>query len=81
MVNLTFVDVGVLVDDRDRIHDWVVVQLRFIVVEVELHLGGFPDGAAQLLVEPVRAPLEGVERRVELFQREPQTLSQGSALP
>lgn len=68
IVNLSLVDVGILIDDRNRIVDRIVVNLRFVVEHFKLHLGCVLNGAAQFIRETIRAALEGVKRRMNLFK-------------
>ena len=53
VIDFALVDVGVLVHDRNRIQDRVVVNLSFIVVEVQLHLGCFLNRTAQLVAKAI----------------------------
>ena len=62
IVNLTLVDVGILIDDRNRIVDRIVVNLRFVVEHFKLHLGGILDGGAQFIRETIRTALERIKR-------------------
>ena len=68
IVDLALVDVGILVDDRYRIVDRIVVNLRFVVEHFKLHLRGILNGAAQFIRETIRAALERIERRMDLFK-------------
>ncbi len=68
IVDLALVDVGILVDDRYRIVDRIVVNLRFVVEHFKLHLRGILNGAAQFIRETIRAALERVKRRMDLFK-------------
>ncbi len=69
IVDLALVDVGILVDDRYRIVDRIVVNLRFVVEHFKLHLRGILNGAAQFIRETIRAALERIKRRMDLFKR------------
>ena len=53
VINPALVDVGVLVHYGYGINDRIVVQLGFIVVDIELHLCGFLNRATQLVVQSV----------------------------
>lgn len=68
IVDLALVDVGILVDDRYRIVDRIVVNLRFVVEHFKLHLRGILNGAAQFIRETIRAALERIKRRMDLFK-------------
>lgn len=68
IVDLALVDVGILVDDRNRIVDRIVVNLRFVVEHFKLHLGRILNGAAQFIRETIRAALERIKRRMDLFK-------------
>ena len=68
VVDLPLVDVGILIDDRNRVVDRVVVNLRFVVEHFKLHLRGILDGAAQFIRETIRTAFEGVKRRMDLLQ-------------
>jgi hypothetical protein len=69
IVDLALVDVGILVDDRYRIVDRIVVNLRFVVEHFKLHLGRILNGAAQFIRETIRATLKRIKRRMDLFKR------------
>ena len=69
IVDLALVDVGILVDDRYRIVDRIVVNLRFVVEHFKLHLRGILNGAAQFIRETIRATLKRIKRRMDLFKR------------
>lgn len=70
IVDLTLVNIGILVDDRNRIVDRIVVNLRFVVEHFKLHLCCILNGAAQFIRETIRAALERIKRRMNLFERQ-----------
>ena len=67
IIDSTLIDVGVLVNDWDGVVDRVVIELRFVVVHIKLHLSCLLNRAAQLVVQSVRTLLEGVKGCIELF--------------
>ena len=68
IVDLALVDVGILIDDRNRIVDRIVVNLRFVVEHFKLHLCRILNGAAQFIRETIRTALERIKRRMDLFK-------------
>ena len=68
IVDLALVNVGILVDDRNRIVDRIVVNLRFVVEHFKLHLCRILNGAAQFIRETIRTALERIKRRMDLFK-------------
>ena len=50
VVDVSFIDIGVLVHYRNRVYYWVVIQLRFIRVNIQLHLRRLLNGTAQPVV-------------------------------
>ena len=79
VVDPALINIGVLVNDGDRVIYRVVVQLRLVIAapQVELELGRFLDRAGQLVGQAVAAPLEGVERGVKLLDWQAEGMRDG----
>ena len=75
IINASLVDVRVLIDDRDRVINRIIVQLRLVIKQVQLKLCGLLNRAGQLICEPMRAALEWIECRVQLLNLEAKVLS------
>ena len=74
IVDAALINIWVLVDYRDGVVYWVIVQLRFIVLHVQLELCGLLNRARQFVSQAVRAALERIEGRVELFNMQAEPL-------
>ena len=67
VVDSALVDVWILIYNGNRVVDRVVVDLRFVVKHIKLHLRRILYGARQLVGQPVRAPLKRIKRRVNFL--------------
>ena len=79
VVNAALINIRILVDDGNRVVYRIIVQLRLVIKQVQLELGGLLDRAREFVGQAMRAAHERVEGRVELLDGEAETLGHGQA--